>query len=237
MKGTDFCVELLKVGHVVQIGTDVKEFKIGDRVVSPFTTSCGSCYYCTRGWTCRCVESQLFGSVTLPGSQAQFVRVPLADSTLFHAPEDISDDNLVLLADILPTGIFATKSAYNMLSELEREDAIVVVLGAGPVGLCAISAATQKFKTIYAIDSIDSRLEQARAHGAIPINLLKDPVAAILAVTGGRGADAVLEIVGSEAAFNLAIDLARKGGVIISCGVHNSTFPVNASNLYNKNLR
>lgn len=123
------------------------------------------------------------------------------------------------------------------MNEEEKKDAVCVILGCGPVGLCGIVSASQHFKTVYAIDSVPERLEQARQYGAIPLNLNEDPVAAIQAATGGRGADAVLEIVGSAAAFTLGIDLARKGGVVVSCGVHTSTFPLNGANLYNKNLR
>jgi threonine dehydrogenase-like Zn-dependent dehydrogenase len=80
------------------------KFKIGDRVVSPFTTSCDSCWFCSKGYTSRCAKGQLFGSPGLDGGQAGFVRVPLAESTLFHAPDDLPEELLVTMADIFPTG-------------------------------------------------------------------------------------------------------------------------------------
>lgn len=91
-------------GHVHEVGSAVKKLKVGDHVVSPFTTSCGECFYCTRGFSSRCEKVLLFGSVPLDGAQAEYVRVPLADSTAVKAPEGISDDALVLMADIFPTG-------------------------------------------------------------------------------------------------------------------------------------
>jgi threonine dehydrogenase-like Zn-dependent dehydrogenase len=99
-------------GHVHEIGSSVKNFEIGDHVVSPFTTSCGECFYCTRGTSSRCEKVQLFGSVPLDGAQAEFVRVPLADSTAVKAPDGISDEALVLMADIFPTGIQNVTTAH-----------------------------------------------------------------------------------------------------------------------------
>lgn len=90
-------------GRVVKVGSAVKNFKVGDRVVCPFTTSCGACFYCTRGLTCRCEKGLLFGSAKLAGAQAEYCRVPLADATLFAAPEDLPDELLVLMADIIPS--------------------------------------------------------------------------------------------------------------------------------------
>jgi threonine dehydrogenase-like Zn-dependent dehydrogenase len=91
-------------GHVHEIGSSVKNFKKGDHVVSPFTTSCGECFYCTHSFSSRCEKVSLFGSGTLDGAQAEYVRVPLADSTAVKAPPGIKDEALVLMADIFPTG-------------------------------------------------------------------------------------------------------------------------------------
>jgi threonine dehydrogenase-like Zn-dependent dehydrogenase len=93
-------------GHVHEVGSSVKSVKVGDHVVSPFTVSCGECFYCTHGYSSRCTKSLLFGCPLLDGAQAEFVRVPLADSTVVKAPKDIKDEALVLMADIFPTGMF-----------------------------------------------------------------------------------------------------------------------------------
>jgi threonine dehydrogenase-like Zn-dependent dehydrogenase len=106
--GTDFIMGHEFTGHVHEVGSEVKTLKVGDQVVTPFTTCCGECFYCTHGYSSRCEKVLLFGSTSLDGAQAEFVRVPLADSTAVKAPPGIKDDALVLLADIFPTG------AYNM---------------------------------------------------------------------------------------------------------------------------
>jgi threonine dehydrogenase-like Zn-dependent dehydrogenase len=102
--GTDFIMGHEFTGHVHEVGSSVKNFKVGDHVVSPFTVSCGECFYCQHGFSSRCTKSLLFGSGPLDGAQAEFVRVPLADSTAVKAPPEIKDEALVLMADIFPTG-------------------------------------------------------------------------------------------------------------------------------------
>ncbi|CAF4142475.1 unnamed protein product, partial [Adineta steineri] len=227
------------VGEVVEAGFDVKIFKKGDRIIVPFSTSCGICFYCTKALTSRCEKSQLFGSPLLDGGQAEYVRIPLADTTAFFAPKEISNDLAILMADIFPTGYFAAKNAWTLLSDQERQDPnlVVVVIGCGPVGLCAITAACEYFPTVYAIDSVEERLEQAKRHGGIPINLNTDPVSAIKKVTEGRGADAVMEIVGHADALQLAYDLIRPWGVIASVGVQQDAFPFKGPQVYDKNVR
>ncbi|GAA94963.1 hypothetical protein E5Q_01618 [Mixia osmundae IAM 14324] len=228
------------VGSVHSVGEGVKSFKEGDRVVAPFTLSCGQCFQCERGLSSRCKDSKLFGSIALDGAQAEYVRVPHSESTLFHAPTDVPSSHLVIMADIMPTGFFASKNAWTMLNETERKGATAVVIGCGPVGLCAITAATQNFKTVFAIDSVPDRLDLAKQHGAIPIDLnAKSPSAVeiIQKRTDGRGPDAVLELVGAPDALQLAIDLVRVGGVIASCGLHTHDITLKGIQLYNKNIK
>ena len=95
--GTGFTMGHEFTGTVHEIGADIKNFAIGDKVVSPFTVSCAKCYYCKVGLTCRCEKSRVYGSPALEGAQAEYVLVPLADTTLFHAPEDVADDILILM--------------------------------------------------------------------------------------------------------------------------------------------
>ena len=154
------------------------------------------------------------------------MRVPFADGTVMKAPPDIDEKALVLMADIFPTGYFGAKNAFGLLSTEERRDACVVVVGCGPVGLCAIVAALEhKPRHLFAVDSIDSRLELAKSLGAEPLNFLKDKegmLARVKEVTEGRGADAVIEVVGLSPALRTAFDLLRPWGVISSIGVHNA---------------
>jgi threonine dehydrogenase-like Zn-dependent dehydrogenase len=224
-------------GEIVELGKSVKVHKKGDMVMSPFTTSCGQCYYCRIGLTCRCVHNQLYGWVEkgmgLQGGQAEFVRVPMADSTLMKIPEGISLEEGILLGDILSTGVYCAQQA-----EI-RSNGINVVVGCGPVGLMTVIGAREAGACrIYAIDTVPERLERARQFGAEVIDLRqKDAIATVIAASDGRGADSVMEAVGNHSAVRLAIELVRPGGVISSVGVcndaHMAFSPVEA---YNKNL-
>lgn len=142
------------------------------------------------------------------------------------APAEIQDEYLVLMADIFPTGYFGAKNAFSRLSPAEIANGTVVVVGCGPVGICAIiSALEYKPKHLFAVDSVDSRLEEARKLGAEPLNFVTDKEGMferVRAVTEGRGADAVIEVVGLSPALRTAFDLIRPWGVISSIGVHNA---------------
>ncbi|KAJ4177975.1 hypothetical protein NW755_013525 [Fusarium falciforme] len=228
-------------GTVVAAGHGVKSVQIGDKVVSPFTTSCGTCFFCVNSGTARCVNSQPLGSERLDGAQAEYVRVPQADGTIIKAPATIPDQALILMADIFPTGYFGVKSALEMMPRLRTQDATIVVVGCGPVGLCAIaSAAALHPRHLFAVDSVSNRLDQARNLGAEPLNFvanktgLKDRIAQ---VTGGRGADIVVEVVGLSPALRTAFDLVRPFGAISSIGVHNAEIPWSGAEAYNKNIR
>ncbi len=224
-------------GEIVEIGLDVKQLRKGDRVMSPFTTSCGQCFYCRIGLTCRCIQSQLFGWVEkghgLHGGQAEYVRVPNADSTLMKIPEGISSEEALLLGDVLSTGFFCARQAQ------VKNTGVYVVVGCGPVGLMAVLGAREMgAKMIFAVDTIPERLAKAREFGANSLDAGKGGVLDMVRdVTDGRGADGVLEAVGSGPAVRLAYDLVRPGGIVSSVGVcndeHLAFSPVEA---YNKNL-
>lgn len=172
--------------------------------------------------TMHCVLSQPHRD----GGQAEYVRVPNADGTVMKAPPEIDDQSLILMADIFPTGYYGAKNAFTRLSADEIANGTVVVVGCGPVGVCAIIAALEyKPKHLFAVDSIESRLEQARKLGAEPLNFATDKEGMferVRAVTDGRGADAVIEVVGLSPALRTAFDLIRPWGVISSIGVHNA---------------
>lgn len=184
------------------------------------------CFYCRNGYSSRCTKSALFGCEKLDGGQAEYVRVPYADGTLMKAPGTISDRALVLMADIWPTGFFGATSAFKMLEVDGILDPTVVVIGCGPVGLCAIiSALEYQPKHLFAVDSIESRLRLAEKLGAEPLNFKTDPEGMerrVKEATDGRGADAVVEVVGLSPALRTAFDLARPFGILTSIGVHNA---------------
>jgi threonine dehydrogenase-like Zn-dependent dehydrogenase len=169
----------------------------------------------------------------LQGAQAQFVRVPLADSTLIPLSNDLSEEKGLLLGDIFSTGYFCADNAGI------NSKGTFVVIGCGPVGLMTIIAAKHLGAgNLYAIDYQNERLRMAKEFGACPLNpSTVDVRAAIMDATGGRGADAVMEVVGSSEALGLAIMLLRPGGTISSVGVHTaSNFSFTPSEAYNKNL-
>lgn len=225
------------VGRIEALGGAVRGLGAGDRVACPFSTSCGACYYCAHGLSARCVSSQLFGwvesGVGLQGGQAPRVRVPLADGTLFRLPDDLDLPEALLLCDVLPTG-----DTCAAMAEV-GPGRTVAVLGCGPVGLAAVLSARERGALrVFAVDSVDERLARAAAFGAVAIDLRRDDAIAIVrADTDGRGADAILEAVGSPQAARLAFDLVRPGGIISTAGVHHeSAFPFSPAQAYDRNL-
>lgn len=227
------------VGEIVEKGDDVKKFNLGDRVVVPFYTACGECYYCVRGEASRCAKGELYGNSvpanTIDGGQAEYVRCPLADTTFVHTPDGIPEEMLVLMADIFPTGYFGAARILKDLNERDRKEYTVVVVGCGPVGICAITCALTMVDKVYAIDSIPERLAEAEKIGAKTINLNDDPVLNIKAVTEGRGADVVIEVVGHADALLLGVDLIRPFGKISCLGVHTEKLELNGLIMYGKN--
>lgn len=224
------------VGEVVEVGSGVARFKVGDRVVAPFTTSCGACWFCARGLTARCEFGELFGwrqgGRGLHGGQAERVRVPLADTSLVTAPAGVADEQALLAGDVLSTGFFCAQ-----LGEIVAED-VVVVVGAGPVGVCATIAASQVARQVFTLDPVAERRSLAAAHGAVVADPA-DPAAMqqVQAATGGRGADVVLECVGSEAATATSYALVRVGGTVAAAGVHcEPHFWFSPGQAYDKNL-
>ncbi len=225
------------VGEVVEVGKSIVSLQKGDRVVSPFTTSCGNCYYCRIGLTCRCELGQLYGwrenGQGLHGAQADYVRVPLADSTLVKIKEGADPRQILFTGDILSTGYFCAENAN------VHPDNTYAVIGCGPVGLMAIIGAVEQGATkIFAIDSVEDRLVKASEFGALPINISKeDPVQIMLQMTNGRGVDAVMEAVGNPSAQELAYRIVRPGGIISTVGVHTSDkFSFSPVEAYDKNL-
>src|SRR6188768_733191 len=225
------------VGTVIETGNAVKKFHKGSRVLSPFTTSCGTCFYCRIGLTCRCEKGDLFGWMQsgygLQGAQAQYIRVPMADTTLVSLSNDLSEEKGLLLGDIFSTGYFCAENAGI------NNKGTYVVIGCGPVGLMTVLAAKDLgAENLFAFDHSNERLQMAKEFGATPLNpLTNDAGSTVRNATNGRGADAVMEAVGSPEALRLAIDLLRPGGTISSVGVHTAkNFSFSPGEAYDKNL-
>jgi threonine dehydrogenase-like Zn-dependent dehydrogenase len=207
------------VGVVEEVGSLVRSVKPGDRVVAPFSTACGTCPQCRRGWWSQCEERAIFGHGTyfggLGGSQAELCIVPMADVNLFGVPDAVSDEQAIFVGDILATGLFAAERG-----DIRPGDTVAVI-GVGPVGLMAVMCAHLFGPArVFAVDTVGSRLELAGELGAIPIDSAAvNPVAEIQRHTAGLGADVALECVGQVAAIGTAIDCVRGGGTVSSVGV------------------
>jgi len=223
-------------GVVVDAGLDVSGFRTGDRVVAPFTVNCGDCFFCLRGLPARCIHSTGFGFVTedgkgLQGAQTEFVRVPLASSTLMKIPSDVADEEALFLGDIFST-------AYSTVEKAEiRKGDVLVVIGCGPVGLLSILAA-KEFEPahVVAVDKIDYRLKKARSLGATAVEP-ENADRVIRELTDQRGADGAVEAVGNPGALDLAIELVRPGAVISIAGYHTEPmYPFAIQKAYTKNL-
>lgn len=224
------------LGTIVEIGTGVRHFGVDDRVVSPFSTACGHCDPCARGLSARCVAGALFGWVSnrmgLQGGQAEYVRVPLADTTLIAVPSDLDLDVALLLSDVLPTGFYAAQRA-----EI-RPRSTVAVIGCGPVGLAAVLAARHAgAERVFAVDAVAPRWTMAARFGATAFDAKSADLAPRLHEAAGlEGIDAVIEAAGTPAASRLALELIRPGGTIAAVAVHNEAhFGFSPTAAYDKN--
>jgi len=207
------------VGTVVEIGDNVRRLCLGDRVLVSCISACGTCRFCREGRYGQCAEGGgwVLGH-RIDGTQAEYVRVPYPDTSTFRIPDGVSDEEALMLADILPTGY-----EVGVLAGGVRPGDVVAVVGAGPVGLSAITGARLFSPShIVAIDLSDARLEAAKQFGAdITINNSReDPLSVIKELTGRLGADVSIEAVGVPASFELAVKMARPGGRIANIGVH-----------------
>jgi alcohol dehydrogenase len=207
------------VGTVEQVGDGVRTLSPGDRVLVSCISACGTCRFCreARYGQCVCGGGWILGH-TIDGTQAEYVRVPFADTSTFAIPEGAADEEILMLADILPTGY-----EVGVLAGRVQPGDVVAVVGAGPIGLSAITGA-QLFSPshIVAIDLSDARLDAAKRFGAdVTVNNgRQDPRLVIEDLTEGLGADVSIEAVGVPATFELAVKLARPGGRIANIGVH-----------------
>ena len=223
------------VGTIVSIGPGVKTRKPGDRVLVSCITACGTCRFCREARYGQCLGGGgwILGHL-IDGTQAELVRVPFADTSTHLAPDGVTDEQLLMLADILPTSY-----EVGVLNGQVRPGDVVAIVGAGPIGLAAILAAKLFSPShIVAIDLADSRLEAAKAFGAdITVNNgREDAVAAVRALTDGLGADVAIEAVGVAATFELATSLARAGGHIANIGVHGQPATLHLEELWIKDL-
>jgi alcohol dehydrogenase len=207
------------VGTVEEVGASVSMVAVGDRVLLSCISACGRCRYCKEARYGQCLGGGgwIFGHL-INGLQAEYARVPFADNSVFKVPEQLSDEQVLFLADILPTAY-----EVGVLNGKVSPGDVVAIVGAGPIGLAAIlTARLYTPGRIVSIDLADSRLDSARGFGADTTinNGREDVLAQIMELTDGLGADVALEAVGVPDTFELATDLIRPGGRVANIGVH-----------------
>ena len=222
------------IGVVEEVGAGVSRFRKGDRVLISCITACGKCDYCRRSMPSHCeVGGWILGN-TIDGTQAEFVRIPFADTSLYAIPENADDDAMVMLSDILPTGY-----ECGVLNGAVKPGDIVAIVGAGPVGLSALLT-TQFFAAakIIVIDLDDNRLEVAKKFGATEIINSTDgrAVEKVMALTAGQGVDVAIEAVGVAATFELCQEIVGAGGHIANIGVHGASVTLHLEKLWSQNI-
>jgi alcohol dehydrogenase len=223
------------VGTVEAIGTGVKNVKPGDRVLVSCITSCGTCRFCREGHYGLCLGGGgwILGHL-IDGTQAEFVRVPFADTSTYPVPAGVTDEQVLMVADILPTGY-----EVGVLNGHVAPGDVVAVVGAGPIGLAAITGARLYSPShVVAIDPAASRREAAKQFGADVVvdPALEDPLEVVRGLTDGLGADVAMEAVGTPAAFELTVSLARPGGHIANIGVHGQPATLHLEELWIKDV-
>lgn len=219
------------VGTVVATGSGVGTLAVGDRVLVSCVSACGRCRFCREGRFGQCLGGGgwILGYM-IDGTQAEYVRVPFADTSTYKVPAGVSDEEILMLADILPTSY-----EVGVLNGRVTPGDTVAVVGAGPIGLSAILGA-RMFSPghVVAIDLADARLEAAKGFGAdLTVNNGRsDAVAFVKDLTDGLGADVAIEAVGVPASFELCTDLVRPGGRVANIGVHGAPATLHLERLW-----
>ncbi|NLU81489.1 zinc-dependent alcohol dehydrogenase family protein [Rhodococcus sp. HNM0569] len=212
------------VGVITEIGDAVTDLAVGDRVIISCVSSCGKCSYCKKGVYSHCLADEgapgigwIFGHL-IDGTQAEYVRVPFAETSLYRVPDGVTSEEATLISDILPTG-----HEIGVQYGAVRPGDVVAVIGAGPVGLAAIATAGLYGPSrIVAIDLDANRVEQATRFGATDGIVSSDPdwKERVLALTDGLGVDVAIEAVGVPTTWNMALELVRPAGHVANVGVH-----------------
>ncbi len=223
------------VGVVDQIGANVASFKVGDHVIVSCISSCGRCPNCRRGMYSHCENGGgwILGNL-IDGTQAEFVRIPFADNSLYAVPDGADEEGLVMLSDILPTGF-----ECGVLNGQVKPGDTVAIVGSGPIGLAALlTAQFYSPARIVMVDTDDNRLEVAKKLGATDVVNNTDGKAAekIMKLTAGRGVDVAIEALGIPATFDVCQEIVTAGGHIANIGVHGKPAQLHLEKLWSHNI-
>ena len=222
------------VGTIAEIGDAVTAFKVGDHVLISCITACGKCEYCRRQMYSHCTTGGWILGNTIDGTQAQFVRIPYAETSLYPIPEGADEGALVMLSDILPTGL-----ECGVLNGKVQPGQTVAIVGSGPIGLAALlTAQFYSPAQIIMIDLDDNRLDVAKRLGATATVNSSDgkAVEAVMKLTDHRGVATAIEAVGIPATFELCEKLVAPGGTIANIGVHGSKVDLHLELLWDRNI-
>src|ERR1700689_4123483 len=222
------------VGIVDKVGPAVTAFKPGDRVLISCVSACGKCFYCRKQMYSHCTTGGWILGNTIDGTQAEFVRTPFADTSLYPIPEGADEEALVMLSDILPTGF-----ECGVLNGKVQPGNTVAIVGSGPIGLAALlTAQFYSPAEIIMIDLDDNRLEMAKRFGATAgINSADGKaVQTVMEMTGKRGVDTAIEAVGIPATFELCEKIVAPGGTIANIGVHGTKVALHLERLWDCNV-
>lgn len=223
------------IGTVESVGSGVKTVRVGDRVLVSCVSVCGTCRFCREGHPGQCLGGGgwILGYM-IDGTQAEYVRVPFADASTYPVPAGAADEDILMLADILPTAY-----EVGVLNGGVRPGDVVAIVGAGPIGLSAVMGASLFSPShIVAVDLADTRLEAAKQFGAdVTVNNgRQDPLEVVRGLTDGLGADVTIEAVGVPATFELAVELSRPGGRIANIGVHGAPATLHLEDQWIRNI-
>ena len=222
------------VGVVDKAGSAVTAFKAGDRVLISCISACGKCVYCRKLMFSHCTTGGWILGNSIDGTQAEYVRIPHADNSLYPIPVGADEEALVMLSDILPTGF-----ECGVLNGKVQPGGTVAIVGSGPIGLAALlTALFYSPAEIIMIDLDDNRLEVAKRFGASSTVNSGDgkAVASVMKLTDGRGVDTAIEAVGIPATFELCAQLVAPGGTIANIGVHGTKVDLHLENLWDRNI-
>jgi alcohol dehydrogenase len=222
------------IGVVTEVGTAGTAFHPGDRVIISCVTACGKCDYCRKSMYSHCRDGGWILGNTIDGTQAEFVRIPHADMSLYHFPTDGDEEALVMLSDILPTGF-----ECGVLNGQVRPGDTVAIVGAGPIGLAVLlTAQFYSPAAILMIDLDDNRLRVAKDFGATTLINSADgkAVERVLELTGGEGVDVAVEAVGMPATFDICQSILAPGGRLANVGVHGKPVELHVEKLWDRNI-